>query len=398
VISPVVLVIFLGIGLGERPIPTPVVHLEVPSTIARVKPTPEPKMWPWPAQGQAAVGIEGVDNLVAMYGKQSPVPIASLAKLMTAYIVLMHHPLPPGQPGPLVPVTSADQDDWAEDLATDQSSIPLQVGEELTERQLLEALLVRSANDVAKMLARWDAGSVAAFVRKMNITAKRLGLHHTHYTSPSGYDPTTVSTAVDVLHLAEVDMADPTFATLVDEPEITLPLIPYPVQNYVSGIGQGGVIGVKSGFTDQAGGCVVLALRRPGPLKPIVSLAVVLGQKGYRSLDVAQHFAKVLDEIASSVVGKVTVFRKGERVGYLEVPWLHRTIPAVTDSALTVMRWPAQAINLKGHLQSVRSSQLGLNQLVGSLTVEVDQGRRWIVPIVTAQKVASPSFWWRIWR
>ncbi|MCL4312691.1 MAG: hypothetical protein M1131_00905 [Actinobacteria bacterium] len=397
-IVPVILVILLGIGLGERSIPAPVVHLRIPSTIARAVPSPAPDTWPWPVSGQAAVGVEDIDDLVALHGTQTPVPIASLAKLMTAYIVLVHHPLLSGQPGPEIKVTSADQGDWAEDLATDQSSIPLQRGEELTERQLLDALLVRSANDVAKMLARWTAGSVAAFVHEMNTTAEHLGLHHTHYTSPSGYNPTTVSTASDVLRLVELDMANPTFAAIVDQPEVVLPLIPYPVRNYVKGIGRGGVVGVKSGFTNQAGGCIALALRRPGPLGPVTSLAVVLGQQGYRSLDVAQNIAKTLDAISSSALEKVIVLDKGEVVGYVKVPWRHRTTPVITGSGLTIMRWPTQSIKFEARLQPLSSNQLGLDQVVGDLVVKVDPHRQWVVPLVAAEKISPPSFWWRVWR
>ncbi len=67
--------------------------------------------------------------------------------------------------------------------------MPVQPGEELTERQLLNGLLVHSANNFADVLAQWDAGTMPAFVAKMNAAAAALGMAHTHYADASGLDP-----------------------------------------------------------------------------------------------------------------------------------------------------------------------------------------------------------------
>ena len=67
----------------------------------------------------------------------------------------------------------------------------VQPGEKLNERQLLDGLLVHSANNLADVLAQWDAGSIPAFVAKMNATATSLGMTHTHYADASGLDPGT---------------------------------------------------------------------------------------------------------------------------------------------------------------------------------------------------------------
>src|SRR5207245_2387738 len=102
-----------------------------------------------------------------------------------------------------------------------RSELRVTAGETLTERQALEALLVGSANNIADALARWDAGSVSAFVDRMNTTAVTEGLARTHYVDPTGIDAGNVGTALDELHLAEVALQVPTLAAIVAEPQVT---------------------------------------------------------------------------------------------------------------------------------------------------------------------------------
>src|SRR5207253_8066956 len=107
--------------------------------------------------------------------RQPAVPIASLAKIMTADIVLRGRPLPAAGPGPVITVTAADAAAYASDERQGQSVVQVAAGEKLTERQALEAMLIPSVNNIASLLARWDASSEAAFVAKMNTSARQLG-------------------------------------------------------------------------------------------------------------------------------------------------------------------------------------------------------------------------------
>ncbi|HVV90921.1 MAG TPA: hypothetical protein VHB53_10545, partial [Solirubrobacterales bacterium] len=168
----------------------------------------------WPREGEAAVAVEGLGGL-GTSGGDAPVPIASLAKVMTAYLVLKDHPLEPGQEGFRIRVTPADVEDLHRRLALGQSVVEVEVGEMLSERQALEALLLPSANNVAALLAVHEAGGVEAFVAEMNEAAAELGMGKTHYTDPSGFEDTTVSTAADQLRIGRAAMADPTFAQIV---------------------------------------------------------------------------------------------------------------------------------------------------------------------------------------
>ena len=120
-------------------------------------------------------------------------------------------------------MTQTDVDDYDNDTVDDEANAQVTLGEVLTERQLLGGLLVHSANNYADTLARWDAGSIPAFVAKMNATAARLGMDHTHYADPSGFNPASESTAGDILKVAAPDMDDPDFASIVKCPPSPCP-------------------------------------------------------------------------------------------------------------------------------------------------------------------------------
>jgi D-alanyl-D-alanine carboxypeptidase (penicillin-binding protein 5/6) len=232
----------------------------------------------WPAEGQAAFVVAGRLQIQASPNQQ-PAPIASVAKVMTAYVVLRDHPLRPGEDGPTMTLTAADVIDTARRARQDESVVPVAAGEVLTERQALEALLLPSANNIAAVLARWDAGSVDRFVFRMNATARSLGLTHTRYTDPSGYDDGTVSTAVDQVRLVDRAMRLPVFAGIVATSSAWLP-VAGTVHNTDRLLGYKGFVGVKTGSDSAAGGCFAFrAIRWIGGRRTTIT-GVVLGQRG----------------------------------------------------------------------------------------------------------------------
>ncbi|HLH45716.1 MAG TPA: hypothetical protein VKV25_01075, partial [Acidimicrobiales bacterium] len=177
---------------------------------------------PWPARGEAALAL-GAGGLIGTSGPSAPLPTASVAKVMTAYLVLRDHPLAPGRPGFVITVTPAQAAGFRQRLADGESLLRVHAAETLTEWQALQALLLASADNIADILAEDDAGTVGAFVAKMNAAAHALGMTHTLFTDPSGLDPRTASDATDLLPLAQAAMAVPAFAALVDERQADIP-------------------------------------------------------------------------------------------------------------------------------------------------------------------------------
>jgi serine-type D-Ala-D-Ala carboxypeptidase (penicillin-binding protein 5/6) len=232
----------------------------------------------WPAYGQAAVQIGR--SQVHAGPNQHAAAIASVAKVMTAYLVLHDHPLRPGEDGPTITLTDADVADTDRRRGQRESVVSIVAGEQLTERQALQALLLPSANNIAAVLARWDAGSASRFVARMNAAARSLGMAHTRYTDPSGYDDATVSTAADQVRIVDRAMHLPVFASIVATPSATLP-VAGTVHNTNTLLGYGRFVGVKTGSDDAAGGCFAFRAIRWIDGKRTTITGVVLGQPGH---------------------------------------------------------------------------------------------------------------------
>jgi D-alanyl-D-alanine carboxypeptidase (penicillin-binding protein 5/6) len=244
----------------------------------------------WPTSGQAAYSVSG--GSVFASPKQSRAPIASLAKVMTAYLVLKHYP---GAARLRLRVDADDVADTARRADRDESVVPVQSGETMTGEQALAALLLPSANNVAIMLARQAAGSVGAFVAEMNRTARSLSMWSTTYTDPSGYDARTTSTAADQVLLAEAAMRVPLLRSMVSRTSYVLP-VAGTVHNTDTLLGTDGFAGIKTGSMDASGGCFMfLSHRAAGDV-----YGVVLGQHGHNLITAGLYAGKQLaDQIGA---------------------------------------------------------------------------------------------------
>jgi D-alanyl-D-alanine carboxypeptidase (penicillin-binding protein 5/6) len=194
--------------------------------------------------------------------------------------VLREHPLRLGEDGPTITLTDADVADTDRRRRQQESVVSIAAGEQLTELQALQALLLPSSNNIAAVLARWDAGSAGRFVARMNATARSLGMTHTRYTDPSGYDDATVSTAADQVRIVDRAMRLPMFASIVATPSATLP-VAGTVHNTNTLLGHNGFVGVKTGSTAAAGGCFAFRAIRWINGKRTTITGVVLGQPGH---------------------------------------------------------------------------------------------------------------------
>lgn len=345
----------------------------------------------WPGQGQSALEVLGLGGLGSS-GAQTPQPIASLAKVMTAYVVLHDHPLRAGQSGFEVTVGAADVADYQSRLAQAQSVMAVADGEQLSELQLLEGLLVASANNVSPILARYDAGSQSSFVAKMNSTARGLGMTSTTYTDPSGFNPSTVSTAVDQLRLADQSMADPVFARIVDMPSADLP-VAGTVANFDTAIGSGGFIGIKTGSDSSSGGCFVFANRQGAGHAGITILGVVLGlDRGDQSTSAliaasVQAATSMVHSVAAGV-GVHTVLPAGTVVeGYSNGQG--GRVVATTSAPLEAVGWGGQVFPL-----AFSGSPVGGHLSSGQPVGAVSTGGQ-TVPVVVSSSLSQAGWSWR---
>jgi D-alanyl-D-alanine carboxypeptidase (penicillin-binding protein 5/6) len=351
-----------------------------------------PPVLPWPDAGQAVVEVEGIGTLGSS-GGSGPVPIASIAKVMTAYLILRDHPMSPGEDGPTLTVTADEADAYAGQLASGQSLVEVRGGEQLTERQALVALLLPSANNIAYILARWDAGSQAAFVTRMNQAAARLGMTNTRYTDPSGLDPATVSAAADQVALARTAMAVPALAQIVAMPQATLPVAGL-VHNVNTLLGQDGIVGIKTGSTDQAGGCLLFAADMLVEGRKTRVIGAVLGSGP--SMQDAFAASSRLIQVSSTVPHRYRAVRAGQLVATVQGAMGRRT-QLVAAGDLDVVGWPGLSYRLDART-SVRD-RLAAAAGVGTLSLSaagtaVSTTTAAVSTAVRTTDAMLPPSWW----
>jgi D-alanyl-D-alanine carboxypeptidase (penicillin-binding protein 5/6) len=245
----------------------------------------------WPLRGQGAYVLGS--GRPAGSPDEQPVPIASVAKVMTAYVVLQHYPLRAADRGPRFVVDQRDVVDTERRRHEGQSVVEVRAGEQLTEREALVAILLPSANNIAVLVARQVSGSVASFVAEMNRTARALGMSHTTYTDPSGYDDGTVSTALDQLRLARLVAEDETLAAIMATRSYWLP-VAGEVTNTNALLGHDGFVGMKTGSDEAAGGCFMFQSERHTESGTRSLIGVVLGQRGDDLIAAGLYAAKQL--------------------------------------------------------------------------------------------------------
>ncbi|MFE2151847.1 serine hydrolase [Streptomyces lavendulae] len=361
---------------------------------------------PWPAKGQAAVRLPGSGD-VATFGEQKPMPTASVAKVMTAYVILKGHPLRKNDPGPRIEVDAAAV---ADGKSEDESAVRvLTAGSKYSQLDMLRMMMIPSANNIARLLARWDSGSTTtdAFVAKMNAAAKELGMNDTTYTDPSGLDAGTVSTAADQLKLAEAVMKEEAFRPVVATSQGTVDGLPTPLLNNNASLlltPNLNIRGIKTGSSTPAGGTLMWAAYKTVGTQDQLILGTMMDQRVDRpdpgaamSLELVKENSRKVVEAVRAALAEIPAVRKGQPVGYVDDGLGGRT-PLVATKDLSVIGVPGQRLKLSlgaGGKSLPHEAKAGTE--VGVLTVGDGDGAR-SVPVAVGKDLVEPSFGTRVTR
>ncbi|MEY9487983.1 D-alanyl-D-alanine carboxypeptidase (penicillin-binding protein 5/6) [Streptomyces calvus] len=380
------LVIVFAVVQNLRPLPAPTLELtaEDSHTFEGGKPD-----IPWPDAGQAALDVDGIGTFGSS-GEQKPVPIASVAKVMTAYLILRDHPLKSGAEGPMIGIDALAE---KQSDAGQESTVTVTEGDEISQREAIEAILIASANNVARLLARWDAGSEKAFVEKMNEAAKDLGMTNTTYTDPSGLNDTTVSTAVDQVKLARAAMKQPAFREVAammsydDYKGVNHP-------NWNQLVGSNGVVGIKTGTTTSALGNLVFAAKKEigGETRTVVGAVVrqPAGGTDNTILSAALTAGDALIRAAQGALESATILEKGTVVGYVDDGLGGRT-PVVVTEDVKAVGWAGLSVKLTfAGADLPHSAKAGTE--VGTLTVGDGTSGAVKVPVALKDDLVEPGF------
>lgn len=318
--------------------------------------------------------------------------MASTTKIMTAVVALES-----SSPDEMVTVDKVAS-------AVGESSMNLRSGEKFAMRDLLAGVLVQSGNDAATLVAEHVGGSVDGFVKMMNAKAVQLDLINTHYKNPHGLDvPGHYTSAEDLTTLARYAMRIPPFRKLAgtyrmkvrsDRYTHTLTSHNALLKMYK------GAEGIKTGWTDEAGYCVVFAAKR-GPVELVGTVMGTATEPGR-----AQQ-AKQLLNWGFTHYRMTSLVATGEPAGQVAVSdWIDKSIPAVSAIATSLPVFDlAGPVKRKIELLPSVTSPVKKGDKVGTLTISQGDSILTQVPVVAAANVPEPTvlqrvgfFFVRTWR
>lgn len=251
------------------------------------------------ARPGASTAYTFVDDAVAEMrvggARQSrPRPTASTAKVITALAVLERKPLAPGEDGPTLTMTEADADLYRDYADRGGSAVAVGAGQQLSEYEMLVGMLLPSANNLADTLAVWAFGSLAEYRTAATQLVRSLGMTSTTVgTDASGFSSSTTSTVQDLTLLAAAAVRDPVIAEIVARDHATLSGVGV-VFNTNSLLGRPGVVGLKTGTTDEAGGVFLFAARVGAAGRLVVGAVQGEGRSAH---DAVTRASRLLDEI-----------------------------------------------------------------------------------------------------
>jgi len=345
---------------------------------------------PWPDTGQAAIGAVGFGVLAINHSSQ-PVPMASVAKIITALAVLKQKPLALGQQGPTITFDSTDIS-YYQTYASQGGSVAKVVdGETISEYQALQTMLLPSANNVAESLSRWAYGSPEAYVTYANQFAKDLGMTQTTVADASGFSPATTSTARDLVALGQAALGNPVLAQIVGQSQAAVPVAGEIMStNWL--LGSDGFVGIKTGNTDEAGGCYLFATSQTVGTQNVTIVGAIMGAP---SLQAAVNGGQTLADAAKTSFSDTVAVKSGQVVGAYKLPW-GGTVEAVAQNNLSAVTWRGTKITPLATLNPLKATT-GANSQAGAVYVSAGQ-KTTTVSVVIRQTIPKPPLEWRLLR
>ena len=305
----------------------------------------------WPS-APTALGTEENGVIAQKDVAQSPQPSASTAKLITVLTVLQKHPLGLTEQGPLVTMNDDDVERYNRYYSEGGSTITVHRGQQISQRQLIEGTLLPSANNYADSLAVWSFGSLEKYRQAAQKYVRSLGANRTTIGSDaSGFDPSTTSTAHDLVLIGIAAATQPLVRTVMAKKSTELPIIgKKDSTNWL--LGTNGFIGGKTGNTDQAGGVFVgVAEKQITSQKKITIVTAVQGDKSVnQAMSQTDDFITTITPLFKNEI----IINKGRIVGNLQTAW-GATADIVAKNPINSVVWngTTKKLRLDARLKNV---------------------------------------------
>jgi serine-type D-Ala-D-Ala carboxypeptidase (penicillin-binding protein 5/6) len=238
----------------------------------------------WPGVGKAAIGSVEEGVLAQSSDNEKPAPIASMAKIITALAIMEKQPFRPGQDGQSYTVTIEDIANLNAYRAEGGSVLPILAGMKLTQNQAMQRMLIASDNCMADILVERIFGSMETYIAYARDMVKRMGLKQTIVADASGFSSATVSTPSELIVIGIAALKNPVIAKIAGLQQALVPVAGV-ITNTNQLLGTNGVIGIKTGTTDEAGSCLLFAARHIGKdNQKRTIVGVIMGDTNHRNL------------------------------------------------------------------------------------------------------------------
>jgi D-alanyl-D-alanine carboxypeptidase (penicillin-binding protein 5/6) len=351
----------------------------IPAAGARAQQAPPP-----PENAARSAFMINADNGEVLYSKEPDLSLAmaSTTKMMTALIVIEN-------------CQNLDDEVTVSKQAAEvgESSMWLEEGEKLTVRQLLDGLLIQSGNDAAVALAEYEAGSVDEFVDQMNRRAEELGLEDTHFTNPHGLDEEQhYTSARDLVTVAKEIMKYPEIRQIVATEEMTIPWAGHPYDrslvnhNHLLWLSPT-VTGIKTGYTDAAGQCIVVSATDKG-------INLIVSYMGGPSLDERNQDILNLLQYGFDSYQQRPVITSGEQYALVDIPYENgKSMPLVSSDDLVRMVYVGDEVEYRLVIPDKLTLPVSTGDKVG--LVEAYDGDTYLGSafLLATEDVPKPGWW-----
>jgi D-alanyl-D-alanine carboxypeptidase (penicillin-binding protein 5/6) len=345
----------------------------------------------WPNYGQSAVGVKGY-GVISASPNQKPMPIASVTKIITALAVLDKKPLKPGEQGENLLFSDEDLKMYHDYRQKQGIAVEVNPGDSLTYYKVLQYTLILSANNMADKLAIWAFGSVGNYVTYANEMLKQQGFETLHVDDASGFSPNTVGTASDLIKLGDLAMKNPIITEIVATETIALPNGTQKANtNTFLNYQNNGVVGIKNGLTDEAGGVLLASAKRQVEGQELTIITAVMGSRPF--MQSQKDAVALIDPTVKALSGQATI-KKGTTIGFYSLPWGGK-VDVVTVSDIQFNKWSnvinGTSVNMFAIVEPKNSGDK-----VGSLQVTSDTGEIISSDVELASSINAPNIKWKL--
>jgi D-alanyl-D-alanine carboxypeptidase (penicillin-binding protein 5/6) len=340
----------------------------------------------WPSSGSAAIGYIGASNdVLASYNGDLTVPSASTIKILTALMVLNRRPIDSAGADEVIGFTAGDVERTNAISAEGGVYFPVTDGMTMTYRQALEAMLISSSNNIAEKLVIWAYGSIDEYKSATQTYLRAVGLNSTYVDEPSGLSARTVTTANDLLKISMKALDVPIIRDIISTASITINGTIVSNTNIL--LGKEGINGLKTGYTIEAGNCLLLSKTTIIDDSEVTFVAVIMGQQN-RAATFTD--ASSLLAVLSDNTTRATVANPGTIVADVSAPWGEAT-PVYAKESIGVYKWAGEERVADVRLEQVLESTVSKGSKVGSLSLAERS-----TDLVLGEDLPKPDLWWRL--